>query len=102
MAQFDVYKPAGQAGAHSLLLDIQSDLIGLIDSRVVVPLVKATQAPALTQRLNPVFVVNQQKYVALFQDLQSVTLDMLGARVGNLAEKRFEVTNTLDFLFQDY
>lgn len=102
MAQFDVYKPAGSPGAHSLLLDIQSDLIGLIESRVVVPLVKVAQAPKLTQRLNPVFEVGQQKYVALFQDLQSVTFDLLGARVGNLAEKRFEITNTLDFLFQGY
>ena len=102
MPQFDVYKPSGQSGVHSLLLDIQSDLIGLIGSRVVVPMVKFTQAPKLTQRLNPVFEVGSQKYVALFQDLQSVTLEMLGARVGNLADKRFEVTTTLDFLFQGY
>ena len=102
MAQFDVYKLAGQVGVHSLLLDIQSDLIGLIDSRVVVPMVKVAHAPKLTQRLNPVFEIGQQKYVALFQDLQSVTLDILGARVANLSDKRLEITNTLDFLFQGY
>ena len=102
MPQFDVYKHAIDATTHALLLDIQSDLIGIIDTRVVVPLVPASRAPSAASRLNPTISVNSRNYVALFQDIQSVSTDTLGARVGNVGKHGYDVTVALDFLFQGY
>ena len=102
MPQFDVYKHAIDATTHALLLDIQSDLIGIIDTRVVVPLVPAARAPSAATRLNPTITVNARHYVALFQDIQSVDRDTLGTRVANVSKHGYDVTNALDFLFHGY
>ena len=102
MPQFDVYKHNGEGSPNALLLDIQSDLIGLIDTRVVVPLIPASRAPSAATRLNPTISVNNRSYVALFQDIQSLSTDMLGARVGNAGKHGYDVTVALDFLFQGY
>jgi toxin CcdB len=98
MAQYDVFKSDDPSLPHSLLLNIQSDLIRDVMSRVVVPLVPEGKAPQIAQRLNPVIDVAGKRYVALFQDLQSIPTEALGARVGNVSQHRFSITTAVDFL----
>ena len=54
MARFDIFKNEGGAG---YLLDVQSDLLSGLNTRVVVPLLPKSSAPSPAQRLNPVFRV---------------------------------------------
>jgi toxin CcdB len=52
MARFDIFKNEGEVG---YLLDVQSDLLSGLNTRVVVPLLPKSSAPSPAQRLNPVF-----------------------------------------------
>ena len=49
MGQFDVYRVAD----GELVLDVQTDLLGSFDSRIVVQLMRLDQAPVRHRRLNP-------------------------------------------------
>jgi len=54
MARFDIVDNEGGGG---YLLDVQSDLLGGLNTRVVVPLLPQSSAPSPAQRLNPVFSI---------------------------------------------
>jgi toxin CcdB len=93
VAQFDIHRLGG-----GFAIDCQSDLLDQIDSRFVVPLVPLGDAPKVAQRLNPVFTVDGQEHVMLTQAAAAVRRRDLGAVVGSLAERSFEITGALDVL----
>lgn len=101
MAQFDVYRNASPAtkGRVPYLLDVQSDLLSVFSTRVVVPLV----APEVVggrgaERLNPVFTIARSRVVMLTTELAGVPRSVLGAKVGTLAAHRVEILGALDVL----
>ncbi|WP_352782400.1 CcdB family protein [Mesorhizobium sp. M0643] len=55
MARYDFYQSAEGDG---YLLDVQSDLLGRLDTKVIVPLMPANKAPVPGRRLNPIFTIN--------------------------------------------
>jgi toxin CcdB len=93
MAQFDVH----QLG-NGLVLDCQSDLLRHITSRLVVPLVPQSGAPTPAPRLNPVFQIDGVQYVMVTEAAGAVRTRQLGAAVGSLAGKSFEITGAFDIL----
>lgn len=95
MAQFDVHRLANRT---ALVLDCQTELLDHIDSRFVVPLVPAAEAPTPAQQLNPSFRIGGVDYVMLTQSAAAVTRRELGEVVASLAPHRHKITNALDFL----
>lgn len=95
MAQFDVHQLANRPG---LVLDCQSDLLGHIDSRFVVPLLTRKDAPPPATRLNPVLEIEGAEYVMLTQSAAAIRRRELGAKVASLADHDREIMNALDFL----
>jgi toxin CcdB len=93
MAQFDVHRLGG-----GLVLDCQSDLLGHLVSRLVVPLVLRSKAPAPVTRLNPVFKIDGKDHVMMTQSAAAVRAQQLGDRVGSLADRQFEIIDALDVL----
>lgn len=93
VAQFDVHRLGDR-----LIIDCQSDLLGQLDSRLVAPLVPVSVAPTIAQRLNPVFEIDDETYVMLTQAASAVRRRELGAVIGSLAERAFEITGALDVL----
>ena len=96
MARFDVFENKGGAG---FLLDVQSDLLGGLNSRVVVPLLPKALAPSPAHRLNPVFNIEGQEVVMVTQYMASILASELRLGVGNLAEQQDEISIALDMLF---
>ncbi len=101
MPQYDVYRnrnPATRA-AIPFLLDIQSDLLDALATRVVVPLAHqpADAAPAIA-RLMPEFEVEGRRVVLVTPQLAGVSRTVLGARVASLAEHRHTIVAALDVL----
>ena len=99
MAQFDVYRNANPATRARIpyLLDVQSDLLDSLSTRIVVPLCKPdviSGKPA--ERLNPVFEVDGRKMIMLTPELAGVTRKALGERVANLAAERLSIIAALD------
>ena len=101
MAQFSVHvnlNPASR-GAYPFLLDIQSELLNDLGTRVVVPLAPpgSRRGPPLG-RLMPQIRVDGVDYVMLTPQLSGISVRHLGYEVENLSSRRTEIVAALDFL----
>ena len=101
MAQFDVFvnQRASQL-QFPYLLDVQSDLLNAVATRVVVPLSPA----ALSRnrplpRLSPVLAVKCEPYLMMTLQLAVLDLRALGEPVEQLARCRADILAALDMLF---
>ena len=93
MAQFDVHH-----FGNGLVIDCQSNLLAQIETRFVAPLVRHTDSPKVTPRLNPVFQIGNDDFVMLTQAAAAVRRRELGGVVASLGEHGFEITGALDVL----
>jgi toxin CcdB len=101
MAQFDVYRNANPATRARIpyLLDIQSDLLDSLATRVVVPLCKpGILKGRLAERLNPVFEVEGREVAMLTPELAGVPAKALGKAIGNLSSQRGVIIAALDLV----
>ena len=93
MAQFDLYRLKG----GQLVVDLQTDLIGIEASRIVAPLRDAgryTAFPGLT----PSVEVEGTAWIVRIQELAAVPGAELGAPVGSLVDHRDALKRALDIL----
>ncbi len=96
MAQYDVYANKGGAG---YLLDVQSDLLNVLNTRVVVPLMPEAGAPMPMRRLNPVIVVSGTNYILASQFLAAVPMSELDTPITNAADQHDTIRAALDMVF---
>ena len=102
MAQFDVYRNPNPATAKNIpyLLDVQSDLLSHLVTRVVVPLSRLDVVGGkAAQFLNPVFEFMGGQVVLLTQEMAGIPAKPLGKAVANLEGNRAEVIRALDVVF---
>ena len=100
MARFDLHAmPDGGAG---YVLDVQSDLLEGLSTRVVVPLLPEGAAPKPARRLNPVFEVGGARVVMVTQFMAAVPCRALGPAAGSLAPERDAITAAIDMLMQGF
>ncbi|KLJ02322.1 CcdB family protein [Luteimonas sp. FCS-9] len=100
MSQFCVYANADPASRRAVpcWLNVQSDLIDTVESRVVVPLLPPEQAGPLLTRLMPALPVAGETMVMDTAQITSVPMQMLGPQVANLSSERLLIIEALDFL----
>lgn len=101
MARFDLYHVANWR--IPLMVDVQSDYLDGIASRVVIPLRVADQdlEPVLLQ-LKPILKIGNSQYILVTTDISAQEIAWLGKPVGNIAEHRDAITAAMDFLFQGF
>jgi toxin CcdB len=101
MPRFAVHANPNEASRKRVpyLLDVQSDLIGEMKSRVVVPLVRPERAGPAIAGLMPEFVVLGETVVMDTAQLAAVSQRALGKQVDDLARERPAVLAALDLLF---
>ena len=90
MARFDVYPNPGQhAKTTPYLLDVQSDLLDGLDSRMAIPLRALASFPKvnLPRRLTPVLAIEGADFLLKFP-------------VVTLVDQQSQITAALDFLFK--
>lgn len=101
MAQFAVYKninPATSA-AVPLLLDVQSDLLAELGTRVVVPLYAASAMQGkILKTLTPQFDIEGELYVMMTPQMAGIAQKQLGPMVADLTAQRDEIIAALDLL----
>lgn len=99
MAQFDIHRnPDPVSGPLApFLLDIQSDLLAHLSTRVAVPLI-GRGAMIAAGRLHPIFSVEGRDYVMATADLAAIHRSNLGERVGSLTDHRDDIIAAVDFL----
>lgn len=104
MAQFDVYKNSNTRTNKQApyLLDVQTDLLANLTTRVVIPLNTVSTMVKAAKQLNPKFKVKRTTVVMSTSELAGVDLRILGEKVGSLKEHRDEIIAALDFLFTGF
>jgi toxin CcdB len=105
VAQFSVYRnknPRTKA-TFPLLVDVQSDLLEPLDTRVVIPM---TKAAALTRKpvshLTPEVPFDGNRYVLMTPQLAGIGRAELGPHAGTLAEERQIILAAIDFLLTGF
>lgn len=101
MPQFSVHKNtnADTKSAVPFLLDVQSDLISELGTRVVVPLYTAIAMKGKALKtLTPVFDIDGEQYVMVTPQLAGIAKKNLGVSVTDLSAHRNEIIAALDFL----
>lgn len=105
MARYEVFRNSGpHADDVPYLLDVQSDLLHGLDTRIVIPLRRRDRFPAsrIPQRLTPVFEVEGVDCMLETPKLAAVPLRLLKQPVKSLAAEQAAITGALDFLFQGF
>ena len=105
MARFDVYATPGRhADSTPYLLDVQSDLLDGLDSRVVIPLRRRERFPAvpLADRLTPTLSIAGAEFILETPKMGAVPRRALGAPLLSLAAEQARVAAAMDFLFRGF
>ncbi|MFA5083121.1 MAG: CcdB family protein [Hydrogenophilaceae bacterium] len=105
MARFDVYpNPGSHANTTPFLLDVQSDLLDGLDSRMVIPLRSLVHFAKvkLPTRLTPVLNIQGMDYLLETPKMGAVPQRILKSPITSLAADQPQITAALDFLFQGY
>lgn len=101
MPQFTVYKnknPATRA-AYPFLLDVQTNLLSELQTRIVIPLTKTgglTKKPI--KNLMPILPIEGENYLLLTPQLAGILKTDLGAAVTTVSAYRDDIIGALDFL----
>ncbi|MEM8824997.1 MAG: CcdB family protein [Pseudomonadota bacterium] len=84
-----------------LIVEVQSDLLPYLPTRVVVPLVPRSDGPDPVTHLNPRLDINGTEYMLLPQYIGIVPVTALQSSMGNLADHQDTITRALDRLLTD-
>ena len=96
--QYAIYAMPGRR-REGYVVNVQADLLNEIWTRVVIPLVPASDAPRnLLGTLNPVLAVLGKPHVLLTQNLASVPTPELGPPIGSLVSDRDAIVRAIDTL----
>ena len=101
MAQFDVFRNPNPASRARIpyLLDVQSDLLDTLATRVVVPLCKpGVLKGRLAERLNPRFEIAGKEVAMLTPELAGVPAKALSEAIANLSSQRGAIIAALDLV----
>ncbi len=99
MPQFAVHRHRNAATRirFPLLLDVQTDLLGALGTRVA-PASAATNRSAM-QTINPVCNVDGKPYLLITPQLAGIAAKELGPAIADLSDDRQAIIAALDLLF---
>lgn len=99
MAKYDVYpNPSGDG----FLLDVQTDLLSDLNTRIVVPLLPLARAPKPATRLNPTFEFKGEPLVMVTQFMAAVPVGILKNAVGHFDQEFETITSAIDMVMQGF
>ena len=104
MAKFDVYKNNNPASKETIpfLLDVQTDLLDDLATRVVIPLISAATMGKPAGQLNPKFTITKKAVILSTAELAGVPVSALGEKVRSLKTRRDEIIGAVDFLLTGF
>jgi toxin CcdB len=105
MAQFALYrnKNARTRSTFPLLVDVQTDLLEDLQTRVVIPLTKAaTLTKKPMSQLTPPIEHEGELYLLMTPLLAGVARNDLGTESGDLSDSRNVILGAMDFLLTGF
>lgn len=105
MARFSLYENTGEhAKTTPFLLDVQTDLLSALGTRVVIPLRKSSlyKNIKLPADLMPGFSIKGGEFILETPKMAAVPSKNLKKEIGNLKDKQHIVTTAIDRLFHGF
>lgn len=100
MARFDVYALGGRSARF--VVDLQSDVLSELTTRVVAPLFPADKLAGPATQLNPLVEIDGQEFVLFAQLLATVPKSDLKRPIASIADQQDEFSRALDLLFTGF
>jgi len=104
MAQFDICLNPNPDSAPAIpyLLEVQSNLLEPVSTRVVVPLALLSERGQPAKYLNPQFEIEGVQVVMVTEQIAGIPKRALGKRLLSLAVQRDQIMDAIDFLFRGF
>jgi toxin CcdB len=105
MPQFSVYRNKNLRGSafYPPLVDVQSELLEELETRVVIPLARSTGFSAFPlRRLMPAIELEGERYVLMTPQLAGVPRRDLGPHTGSAVTESRAICTALDFLIRGF
>ncbi|MEX0423608.1 CcdB family protein [Providencia rettgeri] len=101
--QYHLYQNRDDAIKYPYLLDIQSDIIDILNTRLVIPLFdsRLVKKP-LPARLNPQLFINRQVFILMTHQMACVPLSLLGKEIIDLTHQRDTIRQAVDLLIDGF
>jgi toxin CcdB len=99
MAQFDIYQYSKQKNSINLLMDIQSDFLSDLETRVVIPIYQYQPGQKLVGVLNPAVKLDLGDFYFSVPEMAAIHRRELGEYFGSYSHLRDEIISALDMLF---
>jgi toxin CcdB len=101
--QYRIYRNNGNSKAYPYLLDVQSDIIDELHTRLVIPLFPATQMRTQpVKRLTPLITIEGHDYLVMTHEMASIRRTQLGNEVMDASLWRQEIKAALDFMLDGF
>jgi len=98
--RFDVY--ALPRGTTPYVVDVQSEFLSHLDSRMVIPILPKANVQQSIAGLHPLVEIGGDRHVLVTHQLTSILKRDLKHPVASLAEHRDEITRALDILLTGF
>lgn len=100
MPQFTVYRNKNPKTKADIpyLLDVQSNLLNELGTRLVIPMFHKKAVRKIITRLMPELEFEGKKYVLMTPQMAGVSLKELGEPAGDLSANRAEVLGAIELL----
>jgi len=99
MAQFDVYINNNKSAKDfPYLLDVQTDLLDDLNTRLVIPLINSAKEKNPIKNLNFVFEIEGKRMLMSTAEMAGVPNRSLGKKVTSLKNYRDKIIAAIDFL----
>jgi toxin CcdB len=106
VAQFDIYENKDERSRKRtpLLLDLQSEILSSLATRVVAPLrpTRGEGGEAPITRLHPIVRVGGTDYVAYVSELAAIPRSALGRQAGSCAAQREAIIAACDLILTGF
>lgn len=101
--QYVIYRNRSNSAAYPYLLDIQSDIIDELDTRLVIPLYPTSRLSSVpVKRLTPSLTVEGEEYLVMTHEMAAIRLTQLGEEVMNARPYRQRIRDALDFIIDGF
>ncbi|MCA1405712.1 CcdB family protein [Ensifer sp. IC3342] len=99
MARFHVYR---LKHGDTLVVDLQADLFEALKTRIVAPLIPASEFGHAMSRLNRRTKIDGENYIVAIHLMGAIPLSELGDMVTDLSSQRDDIVTATDFAFQGF
>ncbi len=105
MARFSVYENSGEHAKNTpFLVDVQTDLLNGLDTRIVIPLRRASlyKKIKLPQDLIPIFSIKGDDFALETPKMAAVPTKILKKEIVSLKSQQLRIITAIDRLFHGY